>query len=120
MQKTHVDNIITRSVLSNRSQHRLVVRRRVDGRKLVEARGQPVGNISCQDTVVRCAVEPLEERKAQRVQQIRSLKRRDCLDYDVRVANDHTVVVERLRGREVFVLGVHKVTSLKGCVISFS
>ena len=107
-ESTYVDSVIERTVLSNGDEHRLVVRGGVDRRNLVSTRGETTANLSGEDAVLRLGVETLEEVELRRVRRRRARERVDRLDDDVRVAVDHAVRREVLRGGEVVRVRVHE------------
>lgn len=112
--QTHIDNVVKRPVLRDRGQNRLMVRRRVNRRQLVHARGEPASHLRLEHPIrTRRAVQPLEERKDRGVRHRRRRQRRDLLDDDVRVPDDDALRVQLLRRGEVVLLRVHEVARLE-------
>ena len=67
-----------------------MVARRVDGGDTVNTSWKAVGNISSQNTVLRCVIETLEEGEDLWVQGRRRVERCHLLDGNVTVALDNT------------------------------
>ena len=87
-------------MLRDRDDRRLVVRRRIDAREAVHARGEALVERRGELAVLRGVVEALEEGKDVRVGWFRGLERVEELDDDVRVAADLALAVELLSIRE--------------------
>jgi hypothetical protein len=107
-----VDEVVKRATLSNRPDHRRMVRTRVDRRDLVNTSRQTTRNRRAQDTVLGRVVQALEERKLVRVGNLRRRKRVDLLDHNMRVRDDDPLGVELLWGAKVVCLRVDKVTGV--------
>lgn len=81
-------------MLRDGDERRLVVRRGVDGRDLVEASGETGRHGGAELAVDRGVVEALEERELGRVRRRRLVESGELLDDNVRVANDLALRVD--------------------------
>jgi hypothetical protein len=99
-------------MLSDRNEHRLMVRRRVDTRKPVHTRGEPIRHVGRNDTILLRTVDALEERELVRVCRGRLVEGLELLDDDVRVADDLSLCVHLLGCGVVVGLRVDEVACL--------
>lgn len=95
-------------MLRNSDKHRLMVRRAVNGRHAVCARGQ-ARDLRRQHTILRLAVQPFEERKLAGVQRRRVRERFELLNDDMRVTDNVALTVDGLRRGEVVRVSVDEV-----------
>ena len=75
-------------MLGNRDECRLVVRRRIDRRQAVETSWNTSSDVSSENAVLGCCVQPLEEGEPGRVCGRRAVEAGDLLDHDVRMSLD--------------------------------
>ena len=99
-------------MLSNGYDDWLMVRRRVDGRKLVESRLETIGDIGSQLSALSSSVQAFEEGKFLGVGGLCLVNGAQLLNDDMRVTLDLALLVELLRSREVVGLCIDEETCL--------
>lgn len=114
-----VDAVVHAAMLSDRGEHRLVVRRGVDREETVGTSGEALADISSNDTVaVRGSIDALEERELGDVGGLSLIERREWLDNYVSVTKDDAGVVELSWSGVVVELGVREEAELYSEVAS--
>ncbi len=99
-------------MLRNGDDDRLMVSRRVDGRKFVESRRKTASDISSQHTSDSSRIETLEEDESLGVGGSRLGKGGELLNNDVRVSCDLACTVQHLGSSKVVLLRIDEEPSL--------
>jgi hypothetical protein len=107
-----INGVIERTVLGNRDNNWLMVRRRVDGRHLVDSRSETIGDNSRKTTVLSSLVQTLEEDELLGIGRSDLIQRLELLDNDMGVTLNLTLIVQLLRSGEIVGLGVNEESGL--------
>ena len=93
---TYVYAVIERAVLSNGDENRLVVHTRVDAAHSVGTSRQAKRDVGGQNAIRGRCVESFKEHELVRVQRLRRIQGRNCLNDQVAVAFNQPVFVDGL------------------------
>lgn len=110
---THVNLVITGSVLSNRNEHRLMVRRRVDARKFVDTSRQSTRHSHTNRAIDSSTVNTLKERKLRGIRGRRLRQAAQLFDHHVGMSDDVPLRVDLLRSGVIVRRRVHEVAELE-------